>query len=137
MITHSHNLTKNERLCSKKLINELFINGKSFIIKPYKITWLTIPSSAQNSELETQNSKLLISVSSNKIKKAVDRNKIKRRIREAFRKNKSAYYDFLKQKNKQAVFAIIFNAYELMPYSEIEIKIILILQRLISLIDNE
>jgi ribonuclease P protein component len=63
------------------------------------------------------------------IRKAVLRNKIKRRIREAYRKNKN---QFLTVKEQEANFSIIFiyTAKEEIPYQEIETKIIQILQRL-------
>ncbi len=138
MISGSHNLTKNERLCSKKLIKELITKGISFTIYPLKVTWLVLPQiHASDSLLPTPNSQLMVTVPSHRIRKAVNRNKIKRRMREAFRKNKKSYYECLKKKNKHVIFAIFYNSSELLPYSDIETKIILILQRLIQLISKE
>ena len=115
---------KEERLCSKKVIDTLFAKGSPFFIHPFKIIWIDLP-------LETKfSAQILINVSKRHFKKAVDRNKIKRQIRESYRKNKSSLYDFLALHSKQCAFAITFVAKEKASYQEIESKIILILQRL-------
>ena len=115
---------KVERLCSQKIIDALFKQGSSFFIRPFKVTWLNIPI---DSKYPAQ---ILITVSKNQFKKAVDRNKIKRQIRESYRKNKSFFYESLLQHNSQCVFALSFVAKEKVSYQEIESKIILILRRL-------
>lgn len=73
---------KAERLHSKKLIQELFTKGSSFYLSPFKILVLAHPD--QN----TPQHEILISVSKRNFKKAVDRNLLKRRIREAYRTEK-------------------------------------------------
>jgi len=115
---------KEERLCSQKIIDDLFRQGSSFFIHPFKVTWLNIPI---DSKYPAQ---ILITVSKNQFKKAVDRNKIKRHIREGYRKNKSFFYESLLQYNSKCVFALSFVAKEKVSYQEIESKIILILRRL-------
>jgi ribonuclease P protein component len=114
---------KDERLSEKIIINALFVNGKSFRQDPFKVIWLEIKSE------ESLQSRLLISVPKKRIKKAVDRNLVKRRIRESYRKNKLILIEFLKQKQIKCVFAIIYNSSEIASYNEIEKKIIQILQR--------
>ena len=73
-------LKKAERLNSKKLIEELFQKGSYFYFYPFKIFYLKEPAST--------NHQVLISVPKRTFKKAVERNKLKRRIREAYRLNK-------------------------------------------------
>lgn len=73
---------KAERLHSKKNIQELFTKGSSFYLHPLKV--LTLPNSDQN----FPNHQVLISVSKRNFKRAVDRNTIKRRIREGYRLQK-------------------------------------------------
>lgn len=115
---------KEERLNSKKIIEELFKEGKSFVIEPLRIVWL-------EKELSTEcPAQVLINVSVNKFKRAVDRNKIKRLLREAYRKNKDILYKYLTEDHKQCAFAIFYISREIISYSEIESKIIVILQRL-------
>lgn len=71
---------KSERLSKKNLIQELFNKGSYFYLHPFKLIFL------QQSDLP--NHQILISVPKKNHKTAVARNKIKRRIREAYRINK-------------------------------------------------
>jgi len=73
---------KSERLRSKKQIEELFSRGTSFTIYPLRVVFLRKPL---ESKLPNQ---VLVSIPKKVFKKAVDRNKLKRRIREAYRLNK-------------------------------------------------
>jgi ribonuclease P protein component len=71
-----------------------------------------------------------ISVPKKKFAKAVDRNTIKRRIRESFRKNKHPLYEILKKKNLSIALMIIYIAKEELPYQEIEKKMVVSLHKL-------
>ena len=116
---------KEERLRSKKKIDRLFAEGNTFLIYPFRINFLYHKASQDEYLIQ-----LLISVSKKKIKKAVDRNLIKRRTREAYRRNKTGINSFLQNQESNCDCAIIYIAPEIIEYSEIEQKIILILQRL-------
>ena len=115
---------KEERLCNKKSIDFLFANGKSFYLNPFKIKW---SYQDYNTNFPVQ---ILIVVPKRYFKKAFERNKIKRQIREAYRFYKSDLYDSMKNSEKQIALAIIYNGKENFSYKLIEEKIILILQRL-------
>jgi len=117
---------KEERLCSKKIIEDLFRGGRSFVIEPLRVVWLEQKLSCESP------AQILISVPLHKFKRAVDRNKIKRLLKEAYRKNKNLLYQFLNENHKQCVFSLFYISNEIVSYSEIESKIILILQRLIQ-----
>ena len=117
---------KDERLSVEKIIEKLFSGGKIFLIYPYRVVWL------EHEPGTKYPAQILISVSKKKFKKAVDRNLIKRRTREAYRKNKSSFYKFLTNNDKNCAFALIYISNEIALYKEIEQKIILILQRLQS-----
>ena len=109
---------KEERLCSKKLLDELFHNGSSFLVYPFRIVHLPVPVSGQVS------SQVVIGVSKRKFKHAVDRNLLKRRIREAYRLNKEELlYTFLRENNLQIIFSISFVGKEIADYSFIEKKL--------------
>jgi ribonuclease P protein component len=117
------NFSKKERLCSRKQIQEVFESGASFFIHPFKIIFQEAPEDAPSAV------QVLISVPKRNIRKAVMRNKIKRRIREAYRKNKSQLLSQLREGTKISII-FIFTAKEELPYQEIETKIIQALQRL-------
>lgn len=78
----NYRLPKSERLHAEKLIKELFNEGSSFFLYPFKVLFL------RKFDLVGQANQVLFSVSKKKIKKANGRNFIKRRIKEAYRLNK-------------------------------------------------
>jgi len=114
--------SKDERLHSKVLIEDLFANGKSFFNYPFKV----IVTHTLSEKLPGV--KVLISVSKRNFKKAVDRNQIKRLIREAYRKNKFLLTESANEKMLIIHIAFIYTAKSILSYQEIERKIILILQ---------
>lgn len=79
---HCYTLSKDERLKSVVRIENLFNKGKSFLIFPFLVCY-TI-----DSEYDVNDSKMLVSVSKHLFKHAVDRNRMKRLIREAYRLRK-------------------------------------------------
>jgi len=76
----AHTFKKTERLSSKKTIQELFNNGSSFYLYPLKVLYLPNPQSEVH--------QILFTVPKRNFKKAVDRNLLKRRLREAYRLQK-------------------------------------------------
>ena len=119
----SFGFLKKQHISSKKDIDLLFNEGKSFTIYPFKILYR---------HLDTEDCclKLGISVPKKKHKKAVDRNLLKRRIREAYRKNNVELKKQLNEKGINLHLFLIYLSSEKLPYSQIEDKIILLLQRL-------
>lgn len=116
---------KEERLCSKKLLDELFNNGSSFILYPFRISWLP---SVLNSSTPAQ---VVINVSKRKFKRATDRNLLKRRIREAYRLNKAELlYSSLEEKNLQILLSINYVGKEITAYPFIEKKLKSALEKL-------
>lgn len=121
---HRHTFRKAERLCSKKLITEVFERGNSFYIKPFKAIWI-------NTTLATSvPAQLLITVPKRYIRDSWQRNSIKRSIREAYRLNKDPFYSFLQQSQKQCALAIVYTGRKIITAAEAEAAIILILCRL-------
>ena len=119
-------LRKQERLHSKKYIQQLFFEGKSFFVYPFKVIYKEVPD---KNEFPIQ---ILTSVSKHKFKSAVKRNRVKRLIREAYRKNKSIIYGVENGRGGTLLIAFIYVADTIIDYGRLEKKIILILQRLKS-----
>ena len=92
-------------------------------MNPFRISW-TI------TELTTAfPAQLAIAVPKRFFKRAVDRNRIKRLIREVYRKNKSGIYSLLQSKEKQCAILVVFNGRKVPDYDEVEKKFLLTLQR--------
>jgi len=117
--------TKEERLCNKRLIDGLFHNGSSFLCYPFKVSWL--PSG----DSQSFPAQILFSVPKKRFKRAVDRNLIKRRMREAYRLHKQQYlYDILSDAGKKVVFSIGYIGKEIAAYDFTEKKMLKLLAQL-------
>lgn len=123
---------KNERLCSKKSIDLLFNSGNSFFVYPFKVKWI------ETSLNYGSPAEIMIVIPKKYSKKAVERNKIRRIIKEVYRKSKHLLYDPLEKNNKKVFVALLYIGKEFHNYHYIEEKINVILQRLINsvVIDN-
>lgn len=120
-----YTFTKEERLCNKKLIDGLFHNGSSFLCYPFKASWM-ISDAEQQFPVQ-----ILFSVSKKRFKHAVDRNLIKRRMREAYRLNKQRYlYDMLDSQGKKIVLSLGYIGKEIAPYDFTEKKMLKLLAQL-------
>ncbi|MES2397178.1 MAG: ribonuclease P protein component, partial [Bacteroidota bacterium] len=103
--------TKAERLSSKIEIDSLFGTGKSFNSAPFKVIWLE--KAVGDTPVKT-----VISIPKRLFKRAVDRNRLKRLTREAYRKNKHLLYDDLG--NKKILLMFIFTSKTIIEYKEME-----------------
>jgi ribonuclease P protein component len=116
---------KEERLCNKKLIDTLFHNGSSFLCYPFKASWLFVEG-PQPFPVQ-----ILFSVSKKRFKRAVDRNLIKRRMREAYRLNKQQHlYDLLNGIDKKIVLSLGYIGKEIAPSDFTEKKMLKLLSQL-------
>ncbi len=117
---------KEERLCSIKLIEELYSQGSSFVLYPFRFVFKEIPS-------QTPPIQIVISVPKRKFKKAVDRNKIKRQVREVYRHSKEdSLYPSLIEKGKSLHLLLIYTGNEIITTSSIRKKLNLGLERLLT-----
>lgn len=118
---------KYERLSSKLLIDELFDKGKS--VSKYPLRAII----HKTDRVDDAICKVLISVPKKNFKSAVQRNRIKRLIREAYRKNKHILnYGYADYDNSQLIMAIIYTGKTIPDSSEVEKKLILILHLIIK-----
>jgi len=110
----SFTLKKHEVLRSKNDIKELFDLGSSLFLYPFKVYFLPKPTQKTN--------QILFSVSKKYFKKAVDRNLIRRRMREAYRLNKSILKENQKDSSSISMALIYISKFKL-PFDEIEFKL--------------
>jgi len=121
-ITRQLTFGKEEKLCSKKVIESLFESGKSLSGFPLRFVW-------EFHKLESPVQVVFI-VSKKNFRLAVDRNRIRRQLREAYRHHKHGLYEWCISENKQVALMVVYNGKKRPAYSEIESKIIVILRRL-------
>lgn len=118
--------SKAERLTGKKKTEELFRNGSSIFLHPFLLKSLKVE--------DTPQFRVLIAVPKKKIKRAVDRNLIKRRIREVYRLNKQLLYH---QPGASYHVAIIYQSDEILSFEQIEKNLITLLERFKKRIDEK
>jgi ribonuclease P protein component len=122
----NYRLPKSERLYAEKLIKELFNEGSSFFLYPFKVLFYV------KGEVENGTVQVLFSVSKKKIKKAVGRNLVRRRIKEVYRLNKS----LLGLDGKQISIGLVYVSSDLMEFADLQPKMIAILKKLSVLLSQ-
>ena len=92
-----------EHLKSKSIIEQLYANGTSVTAFPLRAVFLE-----QESEKQEPTAAILISVAKKRFRHAVDRNLVKRRIREAYRTSKHPFVEALENNGKKMAVAILY-----------------------------
>lgn len=121
---------REEKLKSRKTIEQLFKEGKSFSNFPFRVLWMF-------NDKATATLQSGFAVSSKHFKKAVDRNRIKRLMREAYRLQKNDLQDQLMQNNNQLSVFFIYIGNELPEYDFVFEKTGNVLKRLIKMADED
>ncbi|MEG1564538.1 MAG: ribonuclease P protein component [Bacteroides sp.] len=122
-----NNLHKVERLHSKTVIDQMFTGGisQSFSVFPLRVVYMPM--------LEQEASaSILVSVSKKRFKRAVKRNRVKRQIREAYRKNKHELLNKLNEREQKLAIAFIYLSDELISSVTLEEKMKVLLARIIE-----
>jgi ribonuclease P protein component len=123
--TTRYTLGKQERLKSRKQIEHLFKEGKSFSVPPLRVYYTACPLPIANCSLQFG-----VAVGTRHFKKAVDRNRVKRLIREAWRLQKNSLKQQLDKANQQLHVFFIFTGKEVPDYKLIAEKTGVALQKL-------
>ena len=107
---------KEERLCSVKLIDTLFHKGSSFVCYPYRIVFYS-PLEDSGLILANSSTQVILSVSKRRFKRAVDRNLMKRCMKECYRLQKNdSFAPFLQEHQLPLLFTIQYVGKGLLTY---------------------
>lgn len=120
---------KSEKLKSKKDLEKLFTSGKHIYLSPIKLYYIV-------KSTEQFDVKAGVGVSSRYFKNAVDRNYIKRQLREGYRLEKIALHQFLKQSNLSVQIFFLYTSKLKLNTKQIQQLIQKIIQKLISQIEK-
>jgi len=115
---------KQDKVKGKKAVSRIFENPKSSItLFPFKAFYSISKSNKSNV-------RFAVSVPKKKFKRAVDRNKIKRLVKEVLRLNKLILNKELDKRNVSVHVMILFNGKKIPSYNSVDVKIKEILKRL-------
>jgi ribonuclease P protein component len=127
-------LKKAERLKSRKRIEQLFREGEHFSRYPFRVYFNISPPDGSIHRTPLQAG---VGVSNRNFKKAVDRNRVKRVVRECYRLQKNTLNEQLLKSGYTLDLFLIYTARELPDFLVLKEKLQLILSRLILLINEK
>ena len=131
-VSKTFTLGRNERLKSRKLIEALFKKGKSYTLPPFKIFYIIEPDSSGSAPLQFG-----VGVSSRYFKKAVDRNRVKRLIREGWRLQKGPLAEISKTANASLYIFIIYTGKDVPAYAAVADKVGEVIKRQAGLFNKK
>ena len=114
---------KSHRLKSKQQIDQLFVEGNSFIEFPLRVVW-------RCTEATESSVQIAFSISKKNLPKAVHRNHVKRLIRESYRQQNKELKSMAAEKGKQLQIMLIFLDTQLWDFPDLDNKISVTLERL-------
>ena len=120
---------KKEHLYGEKVIENLHTTGSSFLVYPLRVVYLNVSQPDEQIPV-----RVMIGVSKKKFKKAVDRNRAKRLMREAYRLNKSSLVSIIKKEEVKIYLSFQHIADEMLTFDEISTKMQKALDRLTKII---
>ena len=128
-------LGKDERLKSRKQIEKIFNEGEVLLVAPYRVLYLVNKKSENSQMLQSGNNvQFGVGVSAKNFKRAVDRNKIKRLTREAWRLQKNEFQGAVTQRNFKANVFFVYVSKELTDFRTIKAKVGVALKKLLVLV---
>jgi ribonuclease P protein component len=123
MVEQRHTFPKSERLCGSLRIKEVATTGKSIHEPPIRLTGklMALPSESP--------AQVAFAVPSRNLKRAVDRNRMKRLMREAYRLHKHAHHERLRAAGVQCAWLFTFQGKTRIPYAEARARLTRALER--------
>jgi len=119
---------KKEKLKSKKIIDQLFSKGQSVSVFPLRLVYMPTPFN------DGALTKIGVSVSKRVFKTAVDRNRIKRLMRESYRLNKALYFNNM---TTSYAFMILYIGKEKSSLTEMEARMKLLFEKFSKVVSKE
>lgn len=121
-----HTFPREQRLRSKRRIDALFGEGRGGFVYPIRYVVL----SGDTAEPEVS---VLVSVPKRYHKRAYIRNRLKRRIREAYRLHKEPLRDWIRQRGKSLELALLYTTDQELDYRAIERAVVQVLDRVMTI----
>lgn len=118
-----HTFLKSDRLKSKKQIEQLFVDGNSFIEFPLRVVW-------RCTEATESSVQIAFSISKKNLPNAVHRNHIKRLLRDSYRYQNQALKSIVYEKGKELKMMFVFLDKQLWEFHDLDNKISVTLERL-------
>ncbi|MEY4133683.1 MAG: ribonuclease P protein component [Saprospiraceae bacterium] len=118
---HHLKFDQERRLKRRKIIEKLFKNGHSFGMYPLRAVWIPVEQSPENCTVQ-----MGVSVAKKKFPHAVDRNRIRRQVREAFR----IHQGLLAGLEAPLALMVLYTAAEALPFSDIEGAMVRLLKKI-------
>lgn len=128
--TPSFSYPKSERLSSKKLIEATFAEGQK------TKAWPLVAKHLDTALGENVPCQTLVSVSKRSFKRAVDRNRIKRLMREAWRLQKPALYSVLREHEKQRALVLIYVGRELPTFEGMQASVDVLIKKMVRALNG-
>jgi ribonuclease P protein component len=116
---------KEERLCSRRLIDRLYDEGNRLMAFPFSVQWLLVD--------QDQTCQVMIVAPKRRFHHAVDRNRVRRLTRECYRQRKAALYRFLQEHHLHLVFSMVYVHNEIFSYDQLDHK----MDKLVSALEKE
>ncbi len=122
---------KTEKLCSKKAIDSLFENGSVFYANPFKVLYHI------EEQPEEPGPKVLISIPKKYIRLSADRNRMKRLVRESYRRLKYRIHTPVEESKSGLSLAIIYTGKKVISFQEVNLALEQIISKLELIIEKE
>ena len=142
-MTTNNTYSKQEKLKSRKALEQLFAKGKSFSVFPIKVLYTVsdqlVGDVIDNPEIKINETGLVqagVGVSSRIFKKAHDRNKVKRLLREVYRTQKQPLYTSVASNQQQLNVFFLYIGKELPVFADLQIAMEKTLEKLIRKISE-
>lgn len=120
-------LGKEERICSRKLVEDIFAGGRSRSMAAFPLRMVFMETERGEGDPQAQ---ILVSVPKRMLKRAVERNRVKRQVREAYRHNKGILLDKMAERaDRKVCMAFIWLDNRLHPSDEVSLKVENLLRR--------